>query len=65
MGKIMKTRFFFFFKSKRKITESGGLVVTSRTLIREVPGSIPGASYLGEGSVVVLHHQANAGVNPT
>ena len=34
-------------------------------LIREVPGSIPGASYLGEVSVVVLHHQANAGVDPT
>jgi len=47
-----------------KITESGGLVVTSRTLIREVPGSIPGASYLGGGIVVVLHHQANAGVVP-
>jgi len=44
--------------------ESGGLVVTSRTLIREVPGSIPGASYLGGGIVVVLHHQANAGVVP-
>jgi len=47
-----------------KVTESGGLVVTSRTLIREVPGSIPGPSYLGGGSVVVPHHQANAGVDP-
>ena len=47
-----------------KTTESGGLVVTSRTLIREVPGSISGASYLGGGYVVVLHHQADAGVDP-
>ena len=39
-------------------------MVTSRTFIREVPGSIPGASYLGEGSVVVIHHLANAGVDP-
>ena len=47
------------------VSESGGLVVTSRTLIREVPGSIPGgATYHDEGSVVVLHHQANAGVDP-
>jgi len=45
-------------------TESGGLVVTSRTLIREVPGSIPGASFLGGGHAVVLHYQANAGVDP-
>ena len=46
-------------------TESGGLVETFRTIIREVPGSIPGASFLGEGPVVVLHHQANAEVDPT
>jgi len=37
----------------------------SRTLIWEVQGSMPGgASCLGEGSVVGLHHQANAGVDP-
>jgi len=45
-------------------TEGAGLVVTSKTLIREIPGSILDASYLGEGSVVLLHHQANAGVDP-
>jgi len=44
-------------------SESTGLVVTSGTLIREDPSSTPGASYLGKGSVVVLHHQANAGVD--
>jgi len=40
-------------------------VVTSRTRIREVPCSIPGASHPVEGSVVFLHHQANVGVDPT
>ena len=50
--------------SEWDITESGGLL-TSRTLIREVPSSIPGASYLGKGPVVLFHHQANAGVDPT
>jgi len=48
-----------------KQKQSGSLVVMSRTLIREDPGSIPGASYLGKGSMVVLHHQAHAGINPT
>jgi len=33
--------------------------------MREDLGSIPEASYLGVGSVVVLHRQANAGVDLT
>jgi len=38
-------------------------VVTSKMLTWKVLGTIPEASYIGEGSVVLLHHHVNAGVD--